>query len=139
MQKFIEQFKLSPAMTFKFDNMIYSHARTMLGRTAGMWDTETVGDNVTFLRVGDHDHVANRYHNGIQFYNPLSGDRTVTDIKTASAAFTLFVINWFWNANYEHLSEETNEAFERVYYGLRDAATCNKFGINGRDFLNITD
>lgn len=137
MKKFNDQFKLTPGMLFAFDNFIYSGSVSILGRASGYWNVKTV-NGVVMLMLGDNDKT-NGVGDRVEFFNPLTGDKTMTDRVTASAAFTLMMVNWFWNRHAERFDDATNEAFERVYYALRDIGTDKNSGVDALQFCNIND
>lgn len=139
MQKFMNQFAaLSPALLFQFDCFIYSRGVKALGRTAGLWESKEIG-GVHMLLLGEND-VKPDHGDKFKFFNEMTGDTNYTDRVTASAAFTLMVVNWFWNLHSEKMGDAANEAFERVYFALKAGVYEDKAaGINTRDFFNITD
>jgi hypothetical protein len=133
MQTFLNQFKLTPGLLFAFDNFIYSQGVKMLGRTSGMWGSRKVGDVYT-LALGERD-VKVGPDGKVEVLNPLMGDRYLLTPEHAALGFSLMVVNWFWNLNSERMDDATNEAFEAVYFGLRDA--CAETG--DRNLLRFID
>ena len=119
MQTFMNQFKLNPALAFLFDNFIYSRGVQMLGRTSGMWSSRKVGDVYTLV-LGERD-VPVGPDGKVEVLNPLMGDRYTLTPENAALGFSLMVVNWFWNLNSERMDDAANEAFETVYFGLREA------------------
>lgn len=138
MQKFLAQFpSMSPAMLFAFDNFIYAQGHRMLGRTSGMWTTVQVGD-VVALQFGERDNV-NRTADGKVIMTTLFGQRAETDDRTASVAFTMLVVNWFWNQYSGSMSDAANAEFERVHFGLADGAHSGKLVLDRRALFDLTD
>lgn len=118
MDKFMGQFKnLTPGQVFALDNYIYAQGVRMLGRTAGNWESVKVGD-VWALKLGDNDTVNCTTDGRVAASTPFQ--YVETDALTASVAFTALVVNWFWNENAQRMTDEANEEFERVHFGLRD-------------------
>ena len=133
MQTFLNQFKLTPGLTFAFDNFIYSQGVKILGRTSGMWSSRKVGEAYTLV-LGDRD-VPVGPDGKVRVVNPLAGGSYLLTPENAALGFSLMVVNWFWNLNAERMSDETNEAFEAAYYALRDA--CADTG--DRELLRFID
>lgn len=128
MKNFLAQFSaLTPAQVFKFDNYIYALGVKQLGRRSGMWASVKVGE-VYSLRLGDGDAV-NLTPDGRVRVETIFGSIAETDALTASVAFTMLVVNWFWNANAVTMSEEANEQFSRVHFGLRDGAFADNSNV----------
>lgn len=124
MDNFLSQLKLTPGLTFTFDNFIYSNGVRILGRTSGMWSDRKVGDVYT-LALGKGD-VPVGPDGKVKVVNILSGDSYLLTPENAALGFTLMVVNWYWNMNTERMTDATNEAFRKVYFGLLDA--CHETG-----------
>lgn len=131
MEKFLNQFKLSPLHRVAMETFIFSQADTLVkGYCGGFWGDDHI-DSLVFLTIP---------HNigPITLYNPLSGTTIDTDPLTASAIFTFIVVNWYWNLQTEHLSDETNSAFFGWYFAFRDAVYDSNL-VNTNDFHTFTD
>lgn len=133
MKHFNAQFKLPASLVFAWDNFIYARGVQILGRTSGMWSSKKWGD-VWSLLLGDGD-VPVGPDGKVRVENPLAGGSYLLTPEHASLAFSLLVVNWFWNMHAEKMPEETFRAFETAYYGLLDA--CRDTG--DRDLLRFID
>lgn len=141
MNNFMGQFKhLSPGLLFKFDTFLYTLGVRMLGRTSGLWSSVKVGE-VWALRLGDNDSVTKgRDPNTVRFES-MMGTVVETDPLTASVAFTALAVNWFWNQNADIMSDEANEDFERVHFGLSAGVWSDNptVKLNTSDYHDLTD
>lgn len=134
MQKFINQFDLSPLMAMQLENFIFRMADDMVqGYNGGSWRTKTV-DGITILLIPD---AAKE----VTLDNRAMGGSVTTDHLTASAAFTSLVTNWYWNGNVKNLSFSSNKAFHDFHFGLRDAIYSDtpSTKINTNDYHSFTD
>ncbi len=138
--KFIEQFTfLRGSLFLAFDSFIYGQGIQMLGRRSGNWEAVKVG-TVYALMLGEGD--VNLTNDGrVHMVVPMSGNEVDTDATTASVAFTLLVVNWFWGMHHESLSDAENEAFSAYYEALRhgmweDNPTVK---LNNRDMFTLKD
>jgi len=132
MKKFMNQFNLNPILRMQFESFVYRVADKMvIDYDGGVWKSKTVGDTVILIIP---------YTGMVKLHNHLSGATVETDQVTASAAFTYLVVNWFWNMVAEKISDASNDAFEKCFYAIRDAAYADDSKIIDKNaFYTFTD
>ncbi len=131
MEKFLDQFKLSPLHRIAMASFIFSLADDMVkGYGGGFWNDDHF-DSLVFLRIPSNT-------GPITLHIEASGNTIETDSLTASAAFTFIAVIWYWNIQSENLSHETNEAFSEWYFAFRDAVYDSNL-VNTNDFHTFTD
>lgn len=134
MQKFLDQFNLTPYMALNFEQFIFRMADDMIeGYSGGNWGTMTVGKVVILLIPHDGERIT--------LNNKVMGGTVETDRVTASAAFTSIVVNWFWNMLTESMSDIENQSFNGFHYDLRDEVYSDdpEHTINTSDYFSFTD
>ena len=130
--KFLKQFKLTPVQGLWFDNYCYGLAcKKIRNFTGGQWNTAKVGDLIVLLPPSQGDTLTMG-----AAYSDVTADRL-----TVGAAFTLLLVNWYWNEMTDSLTDEQNEAFSDYYFGLRDAVWADNpnHTIDTGKFFDLTD
>lgn len=133
MQKFLDQFNLTPMQRVDFENFIYTQADKMLpGYRGGIWESQDIGNGVRVLVLpGEGDRV--------KLVNYAFGGSMETDRLTASAAFSSCVQNWYVGLRYEQgrMTDKVLEASSNYSYNLSRAA--EKGVPNPGDFYRFID
>ena len=95
MNKFLDQFNLTPIERIDMEGFIFAQADRMVkGYNGGTWRSEALGDTRILIIPGNDD-------SPVTLENYAFGGTMVTDHKTASAAFSSMVANWYANLRYE--------------------------------------
>lgn len=117
MNKFLDQFALTPMQRVDMEAFIFTQADKMVeGYSGGMWESQTLGKAVILVIPGSEPTVT--------LNNYAFGGEMTTDRQTASAAFSALVANWYANLRYEQgrASDAMLEAASNFAYALNDAA-----------------
>lgn len=118
MQKFLDQFALTPMQRVDMENFIYTQAdRLVKGYTGGLWESHKVGNVWILVIPGEASEP-------VELCNPLSGNDITTDRLSASAAFSSAVSNWYMGLRYEQgrASDAMVEAISDYGFALSAAS-----------------
>lgn len=134
MQKFLDQFKLRPALAAALEGYMFGTADDKVeGYRGGVWDDKEVGKGVFITLI------------------PFRGEATFTmsnaygsdtaDHVTVSAALSCVAVNWFWHKYASVMTDSENKAMQKYYDGLRNAVYRKKatHGINSDKYFSLTD
>lgn len=130
MNKFLDQFNLTPYQRMDMENFIFTQADKMVeGYRGGTWETTKVGDVTILVIPGDGDITLNNY---------AFGGSMTADATTAGAAFSSIVSNWYAGLRYEQ-GKATDAMLEAVSdYGYNLKCQCEKLP-NASKFLRFID
>ena len=131
MNKFLDQFNLTPMQRVDMEQFIYGQADRMVeGYRGGVWETTEVNGTVILLIPGNSESVT--------LNNYAFGGSMTTDRLTASAAFSSIVSNWYAGLRYEQ-GKATDAMLEAVSeYGYNCRRICDALP-NTSDFLHFID
>lgn len=132
MNKFLDQFKLTPMQRVDMENFIFTQADKMVpGYCGGTWESVKLGDTLVLVIPGQGDTVT--------LENYAFGGSMTTDRLTASAAFCSCVTNWYAGLRYEQgrASDAMLEAVSDYGYNLKTAV--NKALPNASAFNRFID
>lgn len=135
MEKFLNQFNLTPMQRINFEAFIFRAADHLVkGYYGGVWESRNIGGALVLMIPGKDDQQ-------FTLTVEMSGNVVTTTRLTASAAFTCLVTNWFWNMNANKLDDGANAAFQDKHYALRDAVYGDQstHGIVTDDYFTLTD
>lgn len=135
MEKFLDQFKLSPMMRVKMENYIFSVARAIIvDYNGGFWTEDYVGQSCILA-------IPSNGKPEITLRCEAMGWEVTTDIYTASAAFTALVVNWFWNTETDKMGDDANDEFATYHFALRDDVYQKKasHNLDLSAYMKITD
>lgn len=116
MRKFLTMLGLSEMQKIDFERFVFTQADNMLPGykgNGGVWEAQELGNTIILmLPVPDGE---------VTLYNYMSGNEIKTDRVTASAAFSVLVVNWFLNLRYEQgrLSDASLAKLTDAYHLLR--------------------
>ena len=134
MQKFLDQFKLTPMQKVDMEAFIFAQADKMVeGYLGGMWETRDVGGVHILIIPGTSEQV--------RLINYAFGGDIVTDRLTASAAFSSIVANWYMGLRHEQgrFPADAFQSFDTFNGAVGEAVYAKGSEINKRDFFNFTD
>ena len=134
MNLFLKQFGLTPIQQIDLEQFVFTQADKMVGGYGGgSWHATKIG-GVYMLVLPTTDKV-------ITLTNYVHGGGVDTDHRTASAAFTSIVVNWYWNLRGEQgrLTTAQHEAFDTFSRKLRDAVYSDGSKVTTSDYFNFTD
>ncbi len=129
---FIKQFGLTPIQGFHFDAYAQAIAQKKVrGFDGGEWGTQDIGGVTILLLPAQGEELTMS-----AAYSDVTADRL-----TVSAAFTMLLVNWYWNRYTEDLTDEQNEKFHDYYHALRHAvyADDKTHTINTSKYFDLTD
>lgn len=134
MQKFLDQFKLRPALALALEATMFNFAAEKVqGYRGGCWDEKEVRKGVFITLI------------------PFRGEETFTmssaysdveaDHVTVSAAVSCVAVNWFWHRNAAIMTPAENAAMQKYYDALRAVVYGRKkdHGINSDKYFTLTD
>lgn len=134
MEKFLDQFNLTPMARVDLESFIYAQADKMLeGYHGGMWESQKIGDVWVLTLPGSGDNV--------RLINYAFGGDIVTDPLTAAACFASIVTNWYMGLRYEQgrITDAAIESFSDYAGRLGDAVFKKDSGVNSQDYFNFID
>jgi hypothetical protein len=135
MNKFLNQFNLTPMQRIDMESFIFTQADKMLeGYGGGKWASKKVGDVwILALPVNAKQPVT--------LNNYAFGGSITTDHLTASVCFSSIVTNWYMNLRAEQgrIRDENIDAIDKYASALRSFAHAKDSGVNTSDFFSFLD
>jgi hypothetical protein len=138
MEKFLDQFGLTPMQRVNFEQFVFGMADRMVGGyCGGMWETREV--NGVHMLLIPEDETKPVQLKAFKYGEDMFAVDLETDHATASATFSVMVTTWYWNINVNRLSDDAQEKFSRVYEAIGNAVHKKSNGFDTRSYSRYVD